>query len=83
IEAMSSGIPVITTQGGCFTEAGGPTTCYVDPANPEEIAAAMERVLTDSTLAARMIKDGSEYIGRFHGQETSKQMIHLYQNLTA
>ncbi len=83
IEAISSKVPVITTQGGCFTEAGGPSTCYVDPTNPEDIAAAMEQILTDSELTARMIADGLEYIGRFHRQETSKQLIHLYQNLTA
>ena len=83
IEAMSSRVPVITTQGGCFTEAGGPTTCYVDPTNPEAIATAMEQILTDSELTARMISNGLKYIDRFHGKETSKQMIQLYQNLTA
>jgi glycosyltransferase involved in cell wall biosynthesis len=82
IEAMSSKIPVITTRGGCFSEAGGPATCYIDPTNPEEIAAAMEQILTDSELTARMSKDGFDYISRFHGQETSKHLIQLYQNLT-
>lgn len=81
IEAISSGIPVITTRGGCFSEAGGSSTHYIDPENPEEMAAAMEAILTDPELAAGMIEDGFKYITKFHGKETSTRLIRLYQNL--
>ncbi|MFH2129229.1 MAG: glycosyltransferase, partial [bacterium] len=81
IEAISSRIPVITSRGSCFMEAGGPATRYVDSSNPEEIAAAMEAVLTDSALAARMIAEGMDYISRFHGQETSSRLVRIYQDL--
>ncbi len=81
IEGMSSQVPVITSRDGCFIEAGGPDSRYIDPDNTEELATAMEEVLTDSGLAARMIEKGNDYIRRFHGQETSTRLIDLYRDL--
>lgn len=81
IEALSSRVPVITSKDGCFPEAGGPGSLYIDPENHQELAVAMEQVLTDSELAARMIKKGVEYVTRFHGRETSAHLIRLYQDL--
>jgi glycosyltransferase involved in cell wall biosynthesis len=81
IEAIFSGLPVVTSRDGCFPEAGGPDTRYVDPGNAEELATEMERVLTDSKLAATMIDNGLHYVSRFDGRETSSRLIRLYENL--
>ena len=42
IEALWSEVPVITTQGGCFPEAGGPDTCYVNTADVDALAQQSE-----------------------------------------
>ena len=39
---------VITTKGGCFSEAGGKYSIYVDPLNMEELAQKMDECLTYS-----------------------------------
>ena len=33
----------MTTRGGCFAEAGGPGSAYVDPRDPEELARGARR----------------------------------------
>ncbi|NQU64676.1 MAG: glycosyltransferase, partial [SAR324 cluster bacterium] len=81
IEAISSGVPVITFRDGCFSEAGGPSSRYVDPGNPEEMAAAMEEILTEPERAARMIADSLVHAKQFTGLETSTHLMRLYQNL--
>jgi len=81
IEAMSGRVPVVTSRNGCFPEAGGPDSLYVDPEKPAELAAAMERVLTDSRLAARMIEKGAAYVKRFDGRKTSAHLVRLYREL--
>jgi glycosyltransferase involved in cell wall biosynthesis len=44
VEALESGIPVITSKGSCFTEAAGPDSVYVDPGDTEEMALQMSRL---------------------------------------
>lgn len=57
LEALSLGIPVVTTRGGCFEEVGGDAALYAEAGNTEELAAQIAQVLdsdTRATLSARM-----------------------------
>ncbi|WP_088653585.1 glycosyltransferase family 4 protein [Geofilum rhodophaeum] len=65
IEALFSGTPVITSKDGCFSEAGGPSSIYVNPHKPEELKAALESVLSDENLQAHMREEGLRYAQRF------------------
>ena len=58
IEAMASGIPVITSNTTSLPEVAGDAALLVDPHSPEEIRDAMNRVLHDEALAARMREAG-------------------------
>jgi glycosyltransferase involved in cell wall biosynthesis len=58
IEALYSKTPVITSKYGCFPEAGGPSSLYVDPVNVEELADAIKRVVEDSELRKKMASEG-------------------------
>ncbi len=78
IEALFSGLPVITSKGGCFPEAGGPGTCYVDPLRPEEIATAIQKIATDNKLHLKMKNDGYEYVSRFKLSNTTKDLMNIY-----
>lgn len=60
LEAMARGIPVITGRrpatGDVFREAA----VLVDPADPAEVAAALEHVLSDPGLRSDLVKRGLE-----------------------
>ena len=81
IEALWSKTPVITSRRGCFAEAGGPTSRYVSPDNPDEIADAISQILGDSSLRAKMIAGGYSHAQRFREEIVTRQMMDLYIGL--
>jgi glycosyltransferase involved in cell wall biosynthesis len=81
IEALYSGVPVITSTGSCFSEAGGPSTIYVDTQEPEELSYQIQKVLTDSELAEKMKREGKIFARRFDGEKVTAQVYELYKRL--
>jgi glycosyltransferase involved in cell wall biosynthesis len=81
IEALWSGTPVVTTQGGCFAEAGGLYSLYVDTQNPDALAQALQKALTNGPLREQMRNNGLQYVRRFKPDVIAAQMMELYQSL--
>lgn len=81
LEALVSGTPVITSRGGCFAEAGGPGSIYIDPGKPDEIGNAINEVLNDSELRSRMISAGYEFAGNFDDRIIARNYMDLYSRL--
>ncbi len=81
LEALISGTPVVTSKGGCFAESGGPGSLYVDPNSPEEIGAAVLKVLNDKTLRDKMVKAGSDFAVKFRDDIIAKNYIELYHSI--
>jgi len=81
IEALSSGVPVITCGSSALPEAGGPASLYFKPGDDRELAEKIKKVLSDDNLRTKMISDGLEYVKRFRPSVTSAKMMDLYKNL--
>ncbi|MBT7609133.1 MAG: glycosyltransferase family 4 protein [Bacteriovoracaceae bacterium] len=81
VEAMFSGTPVITSEGGVFPEAGGNAACYVDPNNPASIADAITLILGSKNLQEEMVEKGFEKVKDFHLEKTSKKLMTFYESL--
>jgi len=82
IEALFSKTPVITSKGGCFPEAGGPDSLYIDPKKPEELANNIQSVLSDETMAQQLADAGFQYVQRFHLKPTTDKLMNYYQEVT-
>ena len=80
-EALWSNCPVITSVVGCFAEAGGPSSIYIDPKDDAVLASAITQVLEDSDLAKKMRADGYAYVQRFRDETTAAVMMGLYQEI--
>jgi len=65
IEGLCSGTPVVTSTGSCFAEAGGPSTAYVDPHDPEAWRETLATLLADPERRRAMVGAGREWAERF------------------
>ncbi len=81
IEALNSGVPVITSREGCFSEAGGPDSLYVDPENVDELAEAINHILSDNMLQDKMIKKGHEHALNFRKEKIAKDLMAVYKQV--
>lgn len=78
VEALFSGTPVVTSEGSCFPESGGPNSLYIDPNRVDDLAEAIRSVLTDSDKARSMAMSGIEYAERFHLKNTTQSLENFY-----
>jgi glycosyltransferase involved in cell wall biosynthesis len=78
VEALFSGTPVVTTRGGCFGEAGGPRTAYVDPHDAEALRATLARLLDDAGERARMREEGLRHAARFSDEAIAEGLLRAY-----
>ncbi len=80
LEAMSQALPVVTTDVGGIAEAvlDGEGGFLVPPSDPEALAAAMRRALSDPQRAHRM---GEAALRRFQTRFTMTAMLDRHQEL--
>lgn len=81
LEALNCGIPVITSKDGCFEEAGGKYSSYVDPLDIDELADSMDNCLTFSKKREKMIIQGLKHAKRFEPEVISRELMNAYQEL--
>lgn len=83
VEAIASGVPVVTTRGGVFAEAGGPDSWYVNPDQPEELATALTEMLSGGEQVQARVRHSRVYIDRFSSAAVARDLMRVYQEVTA
>ncbi len=81
LEAQALGVPVISSNSSSLPEVLGDSALYVDPKKPEEIALAMEKILTDSKLRAELIEKGTENGKRFSFRTMAQEILDIYTKI--
>lgn len=81
IEALFSKLPVIVTQGGCFEEAGGPDTIYIDPNNTEQIREEIQKLFKNPELRKKISQKGYLYVQKFSDKSVGESLMALYKKL--
>jgi len=79
LEALSSRIPVITSNISAMPEAAGPDSRLIDPESPDEIATGITDILSDDSLRHKMIENGYAYSQKFNNKKVTEKMLQLYQ----
>ncbi len=65
LEAMASGCPVASSLAASLSEVVGAAALPLDPADPEQMANALERLCGDEGLRARLRSAGLDRVGAF------------------
>lgn len=81
LEAMTLGCPVVTAHSSSLPEVAGEAALLVDPASPEELAAACWRVISDSTLRQSLITQGYAQAAQFSWRRTAQTTLAAYRCL--
>ena len=74
-EAMAAGAPVITSNVSALPEVAGDAALLVEPYHLEDLAAAIQSILSDPALRAALIKKGLERSKNFSWQKTSENIL--------
>lgn len=81
LEALCSGTPVITSQGGCMEEAGGPKSLYVDPSQPDELLNAVQKLQSNSSFREQIVQEGLAHSKNFTEDKIAAQWQKIYQSI--
>lgn len=83
LEAMTVGTPVIAANRGALPEVLGDAGLLIDPDDPDSLAAAMERMLTDSALARLCSARGLRRARLFDWPESGRALRTAYDEALA
>lgn len=78
LEAMYSKIPVITTKGGVFSETAGHSSIYVELNDIEKLGNAISKIIEDTNLKNKMIKDGIDFVQKFNDDKIATNLMNVY-----
>jgi len=83
LEAMSAGVPVVAADRGSLPEVLGGAGVLVNPDRPQEIAAAMLRLLEDRAYAAECVGRGIARAREFRWDRTVERVRAAYEHAIA
>lgn len=84
LESMMAGLPVVATRVGGVPDAVGDRGLLVEAANPEQLAFAMRRILSEEGLADRLGRAGREHAISTYGVDRMvDDYIACYEDMVA
>lgn len=83
VEAMACGIPVVTSNTTALPEVAGGAALLVDPTSVEQIAGAIEQIVSDSSLREELRIKGPVQAARFSWGGTAGKVQELLTGLKA
>jgi glycosyltransferase involved in cell wall biosynthesis len=81
LEAMACGVPTVVSNRGSLPEVVGETGLMIDPDDPDALADALRRMLTDTALRQRSIQAGLTRAATFTWQHTAEITLSVYRKL--
>lgn len=80
LEAMACGTPVICSNTTSLPEVVGDAATMFNPHNTDEIASAIDKILTDNNLSNELIQKGFERIKLFDEEKIFNTLKEFFQN---
>lgn len=81
LEAMVCGTPVVCSNTASMPEVAGEAALYINPYEVDEIAAAIQRILQDNTLAGELINKALTWVQEFSWEKVAKETLAVYKSL--
>ncbi len=81
LEAMSYGLPVVTSRTSALPEVGGDAALYVDPLNPSDIAAKVRQAVEDTQLRRGLVERGRARAAGYPWKRLAEGVLTVYEEL--
>ena len=81
LEAMACGTPVITSFSSSLPEAVGNAGLMVDPNNYEDLAQAINQIISDPNLCQDLINKGKNRVNDFKWQNVGQKFLEIFNTL--
>lgn len=81
VEAMASGCPAVTSTTSALPEVGGDAVLLADPNNPQDIADAVERILTDKNLRGVLIRRGFARASLYTWENAVSALVNIFRRV--
>jgi glycosyltransferase involved in cell wall biosynthesis len=78
LEAMSRGVPVACASASALREVAGDAALFFSPDHPDELAAAVTRILQDTSLAESLRAAGRERAATFGWDRVAEETLAVY-----
>ena len=78
LEAMASGVPVVTTLTSSIPEVVGEAALMVSPYDAVKLAETMDRILSDPSLRERLVQAGLKQVRKFNWQRVARNTLAIY-----
>ncbi len=80
---MACGTPTIVSNISSLPEVVGDAALLIDPNNPEEIAVALQRLLTDEDLHAELRAKGLQRATCFSWEMAARSTLEVYHKVVS
>ena len=81
LEAMVHGAPVASSNATCLPEVYGDAAEYFDPMDVEEIAAALNKVMTNKARADKLRELGKKQAAKYSWKRMAEQTLAVYKEV--
>lgn len=81
LEAMASGVPVITSSTTALAEVASGAALMINPADPDSITQAMQSVLSQPELRAKLVETGLDRARQYSWDSSAAKLLSSYRKL--
>ncbi len=78
LEAMTHGVPVVSSNTSCLPEVLGDAALYFDPNIPEEMADTLYKGITDEISRQNLKQNAKILLPKYSWETLAKQTLHCY-----
>jgi O-antigen biosynthesis alpha-1,2-mannosyltransferase len=80
LEAMAHGVPVVTSNRSALAEVAGHAALLVNPEQTDEIAAALNRLIGDADLRAKLAAEGRSHAEAYTWKRSVSETFRIYED---
>lgn len=81
LEAMSLGLPVISSYASCLPEVYGEAALYFDPDQVDELVARLETLIGDPQLREEMTERGYFQVRKYSWEKMGQETVAIYKQI--